>query len=994
MHHSVSLILILILTANLSVDAVAQPKPAPRPAWTTSRLVGSPDPPPPYVVERVFSKLQFMEPVIITHQADSDRLFVVERAGRIYSFLPTSEPTDPLAEAPVLDVVIDLPIEIENAETIYGLAFDPNFRQNRYCYVCYIIADESPNGTIVSRFQITATEPPRIDPASEKQLVVWKSGGHNGGCLKFGPDGFLYITTGDGGSARPPDGHATGQGVNDLLSCVLRVDVHPEDDSIAYAIPDQNPFANQPDARPEIWAFGFRNPWKMSFDEKSGDLWIGDVGWELYEMIYRVERGGNYGWSVMEGPQPVRGEIEPGPGPIRPPMVSHSHVDAKSITGGQVYRGRRLQQLDGAYIYGDYVTGKIWALRTEANRLTWNEELADSTLAVIAFGRDRQENFYVLDFAGGIYRLSVNLQNNENLDFPHLLSATGLFSSVSQRTPATGVMEFTVAAPQWADHAIASYLVAVPGSESITLTEGSFSFPEGTVLAKTLSLALDRTDPASRRIMETQLLVYQSGEWVAYSYAWNDEQNDAVLVAADGNQQQLTIVDPAAPEGRYEYSWRYHSRAECQTCHNTRHNQLIGFLPSQLNHRRPTASGMTITQLEWLRQSDLIHWSEFEQAASSDTPRPQPSWEDLPSLVNPYDASYDLSARARSYLFTNCAHCHMPGGGGTANFDVRHEVSLSAAKLIGSRPSQGNFLIQDARIVAPNDPLGSVLLYRIAKTGKGRMPHIGAQLVDPAGVTLLQNWILQMDPPEDTGRLRAQRHKQQQQSSLLVRHSTDVVTRQQLADTLLDDTSGALALSLAIQQNPLDADFIAELVKDRELHIRDLFERYLSEDQKTERLGEIVNPDQILRLQGNVERGQQLFTQSVTVQCRNCHRLAGVGKQVGPDLADIGARLKKDKILESMLEPSRTIDPLFSSYVVETVDGRILTGLIKSRTDKQVVLVTLDAREVVLPLDQVELLVRQPKSLMPDLLLRDMTVEQVADLLAFLVNQRRATDRP
>lgn len=946
------------------------------------------------MVERVFPKLKFTEPVIVTHQADSDRLFVVERAGRIYSFLPTSEPTDPLAEAPALDVVIDLPMEIENAEAIYGLAFDPDFQQNRYCYVCYIISAESPTGTIVSRFQMTADDSPRIDPASEKQLLIWKSGGHNGGCLKFGPDGYLYITTGDGGSARPPDGHATGQGVNDLLSCVLRIDVHPEDDSLAYAIPDQNPFADQPDARPEIWAFGFRNPWKMAFDEQSGDLWIGDVGWELYEMIYLIERGGNYGWSVMEGPQPVRGEIEPGPGPIRPPMVSHSHVDAKSITGGHVYRGRRLQQLNGAYIYGDYVTGKIWALRTEANRLSWNEELADSTLAVIAFGRDRQENFYVLDYAGGIYRLADNLQQNENPDFPRRLSATGLFSSVDQQEPAPGVMEFTVAAPQWADQAVARYLVAVPGSESITLAEGSFSFPEGTVLAKTLSLAPDQTNPTRKRIMETQLLVYQSGEWVAYSYAWNKAQTDAVLVISEGQQQQLTIVDPNAPEGSYEYSWRYHSRAECQTCHNTRHQQLIGFLPSQLNHQRTAGGGKPVAQLESLRQSGLIHWTEYEHALSSTTPQPLPRWDDFPSLVNPYDANQDLSARARSYLFSNCAHCHMPGGGGTANFDVRHKVSLDDAKLLGSRPSQGNFLIQDARIVAPHDPLGSVLLYRMAKTGTGRMPHIGSQLVDPRGVALLQDWILQMNPPEESADLRAQRRQQQKQSARLVHHDTDGATRRQLADRLLGDTSGDLALSLAIQQHPLEPELVAKLVQDRALHLRDLFDRYLREDQKTERLGEVVNADQILRLSGDAQRGQQLFTHGVTIQCRNCHQLAGVGKQVGPDLGDIGARLKKDKILESMLEPSRTVDPKFSSFVVETVDGRIMTGLVKSRTNDQLVLVTPDARAVVLPMDQVELLVRQPKSLMPDLLLRDMTAGQVADLLAFLVNQRRAAGGP
>jgi len=989
MQRPLVLLFLALYLAPITTLQVAADEPTLRADWTTSRLIGSPEPPLPYVVERVFPQFSFKEPVILTHQDDSDRIFLAERAGQIYSFLPSRGTTDPTQNTAAPDLVIDLPAEIGAVNAVYGLAFDPDFDNNRYCYICYIVAGDAADGTVVSRFEMSDTEPPTIDAGTEKQLIRWKSGGHNGGCLKFGPDGFLYITTGDGAPPRPPDGLATGQGVNDLLSCLLRIDVHPRDDSVAYQVPADNPFVDIDGARPEIWAFGFRNPWKMSFNEKTGELWIGDVGWELYEMVYSVQRGGNYGWSVMEGPQPVRGEIEPGPGAILPPAASHSHVVSKSVTGGHVYRDKQLKALSGAYIYGDYVTGKIWGLRTKAGEVTWNEEIADSTLAIIAFGRDRHDNFYVLDYAGGIYQLSENPDRHQNSDFPQLLSETGLFSSVAELAPAPGVVDFSVAAPQWSDHATASYLAAVPGGQRITLAKGSFSFPSGTVLAKTLSLPLDLAQPATRRIMETQLLVYQGGQWDAFSYAWNDEQTDAQLVSAAGQRQSITVTDKQSVEGSFQYSWRFHSRAECQTCHNARHGQLIGFLPAQLNHPRSTASAGSLSQLDWLHHRGLIEWTELANAAGSDPAPARDSWDNLPSLVNPYDVAAETEARVRSYLFINCAHCHMPGGGGTAHFDVRFTTSLEASLLLGTRPSQGNFLIQNARIVAPHDALGSVLLYRMAKTGKGRMPQIGPSLVDSAGVDLLRDWIQQMDPPDDVAPRIAQRAEMLRQSNQFVDSATDAATRATLADSLLNDTSGALALSLAIQQRPLEAGVLSPLLKDRPLHIRDLFDRFLPADERIARLGEIINPAEILSARGSVQRGRELYTLGVTMQCRNCHRLNDVGKQVGPDLADIGTRLKKEKILESILHPSRTIDPKFSSYIVETVDGRIMTGLLKSKTSEQVVLVTTDAKEVSIASNQIDLLVRQPKSLMPDLQLKDMTIQQAADLLAFLMSQKK-----
>ncbi len=160
-----------------------------------------------------------------------------------------------------------------------------------------------------------------------------------------------------------PDPFQTGQDTSDLLSSILRIDVDHPPAGKPYRIPEDNPFFNRKGSRPEVWAYGLRNPWRMSFDRASGALWVADVGWELWEMVYQVERGGNYGWSIMEGPQSIHPDWKRGPTPILPPVKAHPHTEAASITGGFVYNGHRLKELVGAYIYGDWVTGKIWALR-------------------------------------------------------------------------------------------------------------------------------------------------------------------------------------------------------------------------------------------------------------------------------------------------------------------------------------------------------------------------------------------------------------------------------------------------------------------------------------------------------------------------------------------------------------------------------------------------------------------------------------------------------
>jgi glucose/arabinose dehydrogenase len=330
-----------------------------RKPWTTSRVVGSPEPPPAYRSVNVFPSVHLQHPLLLVRAPGMDRFFVAEQAGRIFSI---ANRPDAKAE-PFLDLVKEYPTlkphpGAKGIEAVYGMVFHPKFAENRYCYVCYTLIGKKgeknlADGTRLSRFRVSRTDPPRAEPESEQVVIAWPQGGHNGGDLHFGPDGFLYISSGDAADPNPPDSFRVGQNIGSLLSKILRIDVDRADGDKAYAVPKDNPFVELKGARPEVWAFGFRNPWRMSFDRKTGQLWVGDVGWELWEMVHRVEKGGNYGWSIVEGRQPVNTDMPVGPTPIRAPIFELPHTMSASVTGGYIYRGKKFPELEGAYIFGD-----------------------------------------------------------------------------------------------------------------------------------------------------------------------------------------------------------------------------------------------------------------------------------------------------------------------------------------------------------------------------------------------------------------------------------------------------------------------------------------------------------------------------------------------------------------------------------------------------------------------------------------------------------------
>jgi putative heme-binding domain-containing protein len=963
-----------------------------RAPWTTSRVTGSPDPPPPFRVERAFAKLAFKNPLLLARAPGLNRFFVGEHAGKLYSF-----PLDP--DCAKADLFFDPKAElhswdkdgkVKGVDTVYGLAFHPKFTTNRYCYVCYVLdskkeGEQLSDGSRVSRFHVTDTDPPRIDAKSEKILLTFLAGGHNGGDLHFGPDGYLYISTGDGANPNPPDALDTGQDLSDLLSSILRIDVDREEKGRPYAIPADNPFLKTPNARPEIWAYGFRNPWRMSFDRVTGDLWVGDVGWELWEMIYRIRRGGNYGWSIMEGPQPVRPEARRGPTPILPPALALPHTEAASITGGYVYRGKRLKELTGAYVCGDWVTRKLWATRFDGDKIVSHTEIAHGSQRIVAFGEAPDGELYFLNYddVGTIHRLVPNeAVKTYRADFPRRLSETGLFASVKEHALALGVVPFSVNAAQWADHATAERFVALLGTSTakmydspIPIPGGFFSgqvfFPKDGVLAKTISLELERGNPASRRRLETQLLHFDGENWQGYSYRWNDALTDAELVPAAGAEQSFTVIDDGAPGGKRKQTWHFPSRTQCLTCHNPWAGHALAFTLPQLN-RDHDYDGVTDNQLRAFKHAGLI--TLFHRDGDKEW-----SLSSIPSLrlVDPYDTRQDLDKRARSYLQVNCAHCHQFGAGGTADLEFRYDVPIDRTKTLEVRPTQGTFGIPAAHILSPGDPYRSVLYYRMAKLGGGRMPHIGSECVDEPGLRLMRNWIRQ---------LPGRKHER----ALLDKLRTKDRDGEAALRTLLSTTPGALILADALQDGRIPRKIRSVVITAATAHsdpqVRDLFERFLPDEQRLKRLGSVIRPEQILSRKGDVGRGRELFFKSAGLQCVNCHRVADTGSKLGPDLSDIGKKYTRAQILESILEPSKSIDPKYVTYLVETSDGKVHTGLLAEKNDREVVLRTVGDQEIRVPVNRLSVLAPQRNSLMPELLLRDLTAEQASDLVEFLAS--------
>ncbi|MCO8124033.1 PQQ-dependent sugar dehydrogenase [Stieleria sp. TO1_6] len=967
-----SMLLIRVL-AGMPQDGLAQ-SPT-RVQWTESQIHGTPDPPNPYTTTQVFADVPLFEPTEMIRVPNTDRWLVADNKGQIVSFSKQ-------ADRDIQDA-IDLKALPMPGRQVFGMTFHPDYPRQPWCYISYVVSTDTPDGTRLSRFKVIDTERMVLDPASEQVIISWIGGGHSGGSLHFGADNYLYISIGDGDRPNPPDFKDTGQDISDLAASVLRIDVNQSADGLAYRIPDDNPFVDLPGARGEVWAFGFRNPWKMAFDPKTDTLWTGDVGWEMMEMIYRVDRGANYGWSLMEGSQVVKENGKLGPAPITPPMAEHSHLEARSITGGYFWNSPRLPELVDAYIYGDWITGKIWGLKHDGEKVIWKRELADTSMRIICFALDTDGEVLVVGFDGSIHRLQPNDAAAAEADFPRRLSETGLFASTAEQIAAPGVLPYAINAHHWADHTQSQQWVAIPGQAQVGIFDkpdwrtgqvlGHFSFPQDAVLAKTVFYQPDPSKPQDKVRLETQVLHRNGDDWNAYNYIWNDDQTDAVLQDNVASDRPIEILDPDQPAGIRKQIWHHSSRDECLQCHFWNAGTVHGFKLNQLNRDDPFSSG---NQLQRFAQSGILEPGLLQNKAADTDP-----------IASPYDETVSLQDRARSYLHMNCAHCHRFGGGGTAAFELIGSLPLEKMGVVDALPTQGTFALPDARVIAPGDPCRSVLFYRLIKSGRGRMPQFGPSLIDDQGAALIHDWITSLDPTSD------EPAADQPVADLLQDARPADSQWQQQIQQQIKSTSDALRLAHACadQSVPYQTRLaVAEIAAQHsDSMIRDLFERFLPPERRVKRLGNNVNADALLAMQGDAQAGAAIYFQSANVSCRQCHRIGDQGQTVGPDLSSIGVQRTPAEILASLLQPSQTIDDKYRGKLILTIDGRILSGLVTAETDDSIKIVDPTGKQHVVAMDDVESIKPMDKSVMPDRLLAEFTAQQAADLLAFLVTQQR-----
>lgn len=400
------------------------------------------------------------------------------------------------------------------------------------------------------------------------------------------------------------------------------------------------------------------------------------------------------------------------------------------ISAGRSTTAGPMPELVGAYVYGDHSSGKIWAGRHDGQQVSFHQEIADTPLHIVAFSRSHRGELLLVDQTAGIHRLEQNPQLfrlNELPEFPTRLSATGLFQSVSEHRVAAGVIPYDVVSPGWADGADAERFIAVPDDLQIAFTgQRGWNFPDRSALVQTLFLADSKTEPQQKRRLETRVLLKQQDEWQGYSYLWNDDQTDAVLVGSSG-------MDLTLKNGQ---TWRIPARSECMSCHARAAKYVLGLSELQMN-RDFDYSGTSDNQLRTLAHIGLL--TGYKPTDEEDHPR----------LVNPADTTASLTDRAKSYLQTNCACCHVAAGGGNARMELEFNTKLEDMRIVGEFAQHATFGLSSPRIIASGEPTQSVLLARLSRRGAGQMPPLVTQRVDESAVNLFREWISSL-PPERT----------------------------------------------------------------------------------------------------------------------------------------------------------------------------------------------------------------------------------------------------
>lgn len=657
-------------------------------------------------LERVWPRLRFKRPVYLTGAGDgSGRLFVVEQDGVIRVFRPSEGIS---ASKVFLDISARVCRKF-NEEGLLGLAFHPKFKDNGVFYVHYSSAVTDMVG-VIARYEVSDADPDRADPTSEEIILTqkqpWRN--HNGGMIEFGPDGYLYISFGDGGAANDPQ--KNGQNLGTWMGAILRIDVDRAVGDEKYDVPRDNPFIGRQGALPEIWAYGLRNVWRFSFDRKTGELWAGDVGQNKWEEIDIITKGANLGWRRFEAKALFDEKTELATEPHVEPVATYGREWGISVTGGYVYRGKRYPSLDGAYFYGDYATGNLWWVRRDGQGGFKNELVRRTGRSIASFGEDDDGELFVLSFDGGIYRIVPSDRPEDTFaGWAPKLSETGLFSKMRPLTAAASMIPYDVNAPFWSDGVDKKRWIHLPeGTRLGFKADGPWDIPVGATLVKHFETRMGRR---YQKQIETRLIKRTAAGWEAATYVW-DARNREAYLAPSGQQPEIyTRQGPV--------NWHAPSSSECVTCHVDAAGYVLGISTAQLNRG---------TQLARLAERGAVDLPKADVAG-------------LARFVDPYGNEGSVQERARVWLDVNCAMCHRPDGTGNSPIDLRHGTALVDTKMVGVDPAIGSFGIDGAKLVAPGDPDRSTLLHRIATLGDGRMPNVASLRVDAKGVKLIGEWI-------------------------------------------------------------------------------------------------------------------------------------------------------------------------------------------------------------------------------------------------------------
>ncbi|MCB1230697.1 MAG: PQQ-dependent sugar dehydrogenase [Verrucomicrobiae bacterium] len=734
------------------------PSETPRPASGSYRLVNA------------FPALTFIDPVQMLPVPFSNRLMVVEKAGRLTVFENDSAVT-------TKTVLIDIRNQVESSHDsgMLGLAFHPEFGQpaspNRhYLYVHYRYTpqkSETDKAYIrLSRFTWDPTTS-TISPASELVLINQydRHNWHNGGGILFGPEGFLYVSVGDEGGSNDQfnDGQRRDRG---LLSGILRIDVDrdptrghairrqpqnpasppsgwPNSFTQGYFIPDDNPWPS-PDGSllEEFYAVGVRSPHRLTLDPVTGRLWLGDIGQGTREEVSIVVKGANLQWPYREGT--VAGpKSKPSPliGFDQPPVYDYGRGVGGCIIGGYVYRGALHPELQGRFLFGDHNTGLISSLEETGgggvqitNLLTLTRHGPGPKNGLSSFGVDASGEIYVLSLAGTdldggiVYRLDKSTSGVP--EPPQLLSQTTAFSDLATLTPTSGVLPYDVIQPLWSDGAEKKRWIAIPNdgnpntaAEKIGWSEtGHWDFPLGTVLIKHFEI------PGRR--LETRFMVLGGDDqWFGFTYRWREDGSDADLLPGPPVEETFDVAGQS-------WTWHFPGRNECSTCHTDTANHVLGVKARHLNRDLTyPQTGRTANQLVTLNR--LGFFSPAIDEAS------------LPNILtsaNLADASASLEHRARSYLDINCSQCHQPAAPTQAAFDARLETPPWYQNLVNVTPNDDRG-IAGAKLVKPGAADLSIVHKRVGSLEEGEgMPPLAKNIVHAEGLALLREWIESLDP--------------------------------------------------------------------------------------------------------------------------------------------------------------------------------------------------------------------------------------------------------